>query len=160
MGDGLDLGNVTILLPISGVEEEIGKGFLARSIGGVIFTADFVDDRNGEIANPVFEVFDLRLRESWVGVGSDGLIKGAVDDDGGRSYSSLFDGFGVGNETKEVVVAVSFSGGLELFYRGVGGSIEIGKDDNLVSLLEFLEFVLGNFRDSRERLSEKWLELR
>ena len=58
--NGLEHVDLLSVLLVGGVEEEVRERLAARSVDLVVIRADLVDDGDGEVTNPVFDVADER----------------------------------------------------------------------------------------------------
>jgi hypothetical protein len=110
---------VSILIFESGVEEEVCQRLGTPCINCVVFAADFVNNRDGELLNPVLKIL-LGNGRDGVGIFRFWLIEGAVDNDCWGSNASSRYGVFVSCDTKKIIISVGLSGGTEFSGRGVG----------------------------------------
>jgi hypothetical protein len=76
---------------ISGIQEEVCKGFGASRIDGIVLSADFIDNRDGELLDPLFNVRQVR-RRNGIRILYAGLVEVTVNNDRRECDASSDDG--------------------------------------------------------------------
>lgn len=96
LGDGSDGFDNSVFVFRGRVKEDVGERFGTRGVDLIVLATDLVDDGDGEFLNPFFKVCDFS-RFGRVGVFDAALVKAAVDNNGGGSYTGFGNSFLVGS---------------------------------------------------------------
>ena len=86
-------------------------------------------------------------------VDGNGVIESAIEDNGWGGDASQFDYGSIRGLSKEIVITVTLSSGLEHRSKIVRGRGKVCNGDDLVSVFEFLNVSGSNFRDGGKGLS-------
>ncbi len=144
--NGLNGGNVGILVLERRVDEEVCKRLGTIRVDAVVFTVDLVNYGNRKVRNPILEVF-LCEGCNRDGVLSLRFVEGTINDNSGRSNTSSFNNILVSCQTKQIVITFAFSSSVENRGRRFGGRVEVSNGDNFVGFLEFVMVGGGDIRD-------------
>lgn len=144
--NGLNGGNVGVLVFERRVDEEVRKRLGTTRVDAVIFTVDLVNDGNRKIRNPILEIL---LCE---GCNRDGVhclrfVKGTVNNDSGRSNASSVNNILVSCQTKQIVITFALSSSVENGGWRFDGRVEVSNGDNFVGFLEFVIIGESDIRD-------------
>jgi hypothetical protein len=138
--------DVFILSRSRGVNKEIGEWLPRLSIGHVVLRVHLGNDWDRKSLDPALNLFNCGGSDG-VGIGRNGIIKRAIEDDGGRGDPSRFDKSGISGLAEEIIITVLLGSGLEHRSNGIRRGGKVCKGDDLVSLFEFLEVGGSNIRN-------------